>query len=634
MSDALSDFQYSAFISYSHADEKVAEWLQRALETYRTPKHLVGQQGRHGAIAARPGKVFRDRDELPSSASLSEEIETALAQSASLIVICSPASARSRWVNEEILAFKRLGRERRILSLIVAGEPWADEHGRPAEEECFPLALRYALDDDGQLGDERSEVIAADLRPGKDGRRAALLKLLAGMLGVGFDDLRQREAQRRQRRMLAITAAAVAGMLVTSTLAVMALVARDEAESQRQLAQQNFDLARSSVDQYLTRVSDSPELRAAGLEDLRRQLLQTAREFYQEFAAEQPTDALNEELGNAHHRLASISRIVGDADVARDELEIAIDTFERLVEASPDNDAYRSALAAAHSELGLVLMDVGDEEAEAHYQQALDLYRQLDARDSGDDYLRSALADVNDNYGQWLERQGRLDDAEPVLQEGLALREALAEANPEDADRQSRAGYSAVNLTSFFARQGKLERAREYGRIAAAYAEPPVAAHPRRADYRVGLAAAYENLGGIEMLLENYGASQAAYERSLAAKEALVMDHPSVVDYRMKLAGTLTNLGELNTRTAEYDQALPWYQRSIETLDWVLERTPESARARLFKSYTCNWQAQTLGHLGRHADAVDAWECAIAFDDRGDPQLEPALQAARAAAAG
>ena len=34
-----------------------------------------------------------------------------------------------------------------------------------------------------------------------DGRNDAKLKLLAGMLGVGFDALKQREAQRRIRRL-------------------------------------------------------------------------------------------------------------------------------------------------------------------------------------------------------------------------------------------------------------------------------------------------------------------------------------------------------------------------------------------------------------------------------------------------
>ena len=80
--------------------------------------------------------------------------------------------------------------------------------------------------------------IAADLRDSGDGRQAGLLKIVAGMLGVGLDDLVQREVLRRQRRMTLITAASVAGMLVASGLAYTAIQARDEAraEADREVA--------------------------------------------------------------------------------------------------------------------------------------------------------------------------------------------------------------------------------------------------------------------------------------------------------------------------------------------------------------------------------------------------------------
>jgi len=120
--------KYKAFISYSHKDEKWAARLHKALETYSIPKHLVGQQADHGEIPRRLGPIFRDRDELPSATDLGQKVDAALEQSSALIVICSPEAARSRWVNEEILAFKRLGRSNRIFSLIVGGEPHASDH--------------------------------------------------------------------------------------------------------------------------------------------------------------------------------------------------------------------------------------------------------------------------------------------------------------------------------------------------------------------------------------------------------------------------------------------------------------------------------------------------------------------------
>jgi hypothetical protein len=193
-------FRYRAFISYSHSDESWAKWLHRSLETYRVPKHLVGTETAFGRVPERFTPVFRDRDELATATNLGETLIRALEQSACQIVICSPAAAKSRWVNEEILTFKRLGREHRIFCLIVAGEPGASAVPGSAEPECFPSALIHKLGDDGQLTAERSEPIAADARPHKDRKQDVLLKLLAGMLGIGLDELKRRETRRRQRQ--------------------------------------------------------------------------------------------------------------------------------------------------------------------------------------------------------------------------------------------------------------------------------------------------------------------------------------------------------------------------------------------------------------------------------------------------
>ena len=94
----IKQHKYRAFISYSHADEKWANRLHKTLESYRVPKHLVGQTTSRGPIPKRLAPVFRDRDELPSATDLGDVIRAALANSACLIVICSPDAARSRWV--------------------------------------------------------------------------------------------------------------------------------------------------------------------------------------------------------------------------------------------------------------------------------------------------------------------------------------------------------------------------------------------------------------------------------------------------------------------------------------------------------------------------------------------------------
>jgi TIR domain len=211
------DFHYWAFISYSQRDVKWALWLHKALETYRIPRAFVGQPVGCSKMPPRLLPVFRDRAELPSAGDLRGKIRESLEESHALIVICSPYAAASPWVNEEVRAFKALGRAERIFPLIVDGEPFASDHPELGLPECFPPALRFAVAADGTVTDQRSDPLAADAREGKDGRDDACLKLIAGILGLGFDDLRRREqARQRQRRLIGIAASFAAGVFLAA----------------------------------------------------------------------------------------------------------------------------------------------------------------------------------------------------------------------------------------------------------------------------------------------------------------------------------------------------------------------------------------------------------------------------------
>lgn len=216
--------KYSAFISYNHRDKREAICLHRSLERYVVPKRLRGRDSPLGPLAKRLPPFFRDRDELASSSNLAAAVREGLEQSAFLIVICSPHSAASRWVNEEIRTFVAMGRRDRIRLIVVDGEPLSPDPAR----NCIPPAI---------LEGAEGEPLAADARPGQDGRDGAQLKVLAALLGVPYDELRQREAQRRHRRLAIVATASTAGFALTTGLAIAAVIARQQAEEARRIAE-------------------------------------------------------------------------------------------------------------------------------------------------------------------------------------------------------------------------------------------------------------------------------------------------------------------------------------------------------------------------------------------------------------
>ena len=194
--------RYRAFLSYRTTNEALASWLHRALERYRVPRALVGHPGTNGPVPRRVGRIFRDRDETRTADDIETVIAGELKRSEQLIVLCTPDVVDpGSWVPREIALFATLRPGAKIHAVIGRGEP----------PGIFPDQLLRP-----RSGGGVSEPLAADLRPrragGRDGRRRAVVKLVAGMLGVEFDQLWQRDVARRRR----IQAAMALGVLVAA----------------------------------------------------------------------------------------------------------------------------------------------------------------------------------------------------------------------------------------------------------------------------------------------------------------------------------------------------------------------------------------------------------------------------------
>lgn len=184
-------------------------------------------------MPARLIPVFRDRDELPTSSELGDNLQKSLQQSRYLIVICSPAAAKSRWVEEEVRAFKSWNGRDRVIALIAGGIPNASDQANP-DAECFPYSMRFDIDSANRP--IRVEPIAADLSSEGDGRQRAFLKVVAGLLGVGFDELYQREKRRANRRKLLVGAAAMIVLLaIAGICASIARLGQSQKEMRREL---------------------------------------------------------------------------------------------------------------------------------------------------------------------------------------------------------------------------------------------------------------------------------------------------------------------------------------------------------------------------------------------------------------
>ena len=573
----MQQARYRAFISYSHRDTQWATWLHRSLETYRPPKRLIGQTTPRGPVPPRLSPIFRDREELPSATDLGTHLSEALQQSACQIVICSPASARSKWVNEEILAFKRLGREDRIFCLIIGGEPNATDLPGRESEECFPPALRYKLGPDGALSSQRSEPIAADARSDKDGKANAKLKLIAGLLGVGFDALRQRELARRNKRLALIAAASVTGMVIATGLAVSAVLAREEAVAQRKRAETEAETARQTsnfmVD--LFRVSDPSE--ALGNTITAREILDKGATRIEQDLSGQPKiqATLMETIGTVYTSLglydpaASLLKSAldkrrstygsDDPEVAR-SLDRLAEVLKLKAEYADSEKMFRSAVAIERArgqtdsesartlyELADLLVRMGEfKQAEPLFREALDLRRKLLGDNSAE------VAESIEGLALDLHAQGNSTDSVELMREAVALRRKLHSGPyPDLAEAVNNLGYV-------------LQDRGEYREAEALYREALEMKRFLLGDTHPEIATGMNNIAFVLHDQGQYDEAEKMYRGALAMQRKLLGEnHPEVAGTLNNLAFLLYDKGDLEGALAMSRESLEMYRRTV-----------------------------------------------------------------------
>ena len=433
------DHRYYAFLSYSHKDQATADWLHHEIERFKVPRSLAGRLTATGVVPSRLTPIFRDRHELAAADDLGAEIRSALAASQFLIVLCSPAAATSRWTNAEIDAFKRTRPDGCVLAAIIDGEPFAsDIRGREAEE-CFPPALRHRYDRRGRATSKRAEPIAADFRESGDGRRMGFLKLVAGMLGVGLDELVQRETTRRQRRLAYVAAASLAGMAVTSTLAVTAYQARDEAREQRREAEGLVGFMLGDLKEKLEPIGRLDALDAVGSRALAY--------FEKQDKSELSDDALAQRA-RALTLIGEIANTRGDLEGALKRYQEAFASTAEAVRRYPDDPQRLFDHAQNVFYVGQISYQRGAVgQAEAAWREYKRLADQMVALAPGRKEYRVEQVYASNSLGSVLMDQRRYREAAGTFQASLRVAETLAAAEPRNADYAKR----VVNVLGWLA---------------------------------------------------------------------------------------------------------------------------------------------------------------------------------------
>lgn len=507
----MSEHKYKAFISYSHKDAKISKWLHKSLESYRIPKHLIGINARNGMVPAKLFPIFRDRDDLAATTHMTDAILDAVRESEFMIVVCSPASARSKLVNREIQEFKRLNGHDNILCLIADGVPFADD----PDQECFSDVLQKHISPEGVPEGYSPEGLAADIRPGSDGKQAAVSKLVAGIIGVELNVLVRREMQQQKRKLVGALAGTLLILMAISGLLLRTVEAQRLAEKRTKdsahllayLQEVVFDAldadgnttAQKALVEAVFEYYDKLDLRNADVsflshwsggglrlgQNLERQgrneeaakLFKQMREFGIRFSADHPTQpAARFRQQNAEFFYGYLKSRTGQYDEAEQSFRTRLaaaehaETDERLgVDLDYIRNGWLPIIADAQALLGALLAGPQDQLQEAEgllkssLQNRLQGIREfnpgIDRWQNSVKPLKISLASVYLYLGDFYRRLGQIGEARSFYKRRIDLLNRLLEEDPGDLNLIRRKSVAELKYAQTLLDAGNSEAA-------------------------------------------------------------------------------------------------------------------------------------------------------------------------------
>jgi serine/threonine-protein kinase len=413
-----------------------------------------------------------------------------------------------------------------------------------------------------------------------------------------------------------MTAAAAAVLVATMSLAISTVLltaankregqAKEQAFLRQEEAIKNFELARQAVDQYCTKLSENPRMREHDLEDLRKELLQTAVNFYEEFVQQKVEDPrIKNELGLAYFRLGQITGEIGTKLAAINFHQQGLAIFEELVGDYSSVLEYQYNLAKSQTALAfLYLADGQSQEAETAYARALESFQSLVHKTPSNPDYQFGLALLHIGLAHMYEGSGQTEQAEASYRDALAIEKKLVEQTAPSNKYSKEQPVFLITQAQFYSDTGRPKLAEANFQEALRIQEKLAREQPSTANDQYGIALTHNYLGLLYQETDRANQAEAAFRKTDEILGLLTQKHPLVTSYQSLLAGNLEKLGGLYRRIGQSNKAEEAYKKALDICDKLSRDHPNDFDCQ--SSLAVNQSA--LGDLYRQSGRTDRAE--------------------------
>ena len=312
------------------------------------------------------------------------------------------------------------------------------------------------------------------------------------------------------------------------------------------VSEQNYQRARGTVDWFFTRVSEESLLDQPGLQPLRRELLEQALKYYEQFVKERADDpTARDELAANAYRLGRISEQLGSIDDAENWYRRAIAIQEELLAERPGDPSLTAALGDTLNAMGEIFLtrrDLG--QARTFYERAVRVRKQLALTVPEDSERERKLANSLMNLGVVARESQLEEEARSRFLEAQNHRYEILKRDPENVRTRRDLAMGCYNLANLYTSQEPMDTSEALQNLEEAFRlfEQLLAAQPNdlTCNYRTAVTARL--YGDLLCHLGRVSDARPSYQRALDLMRHLAYLNPDVPDYRQQLAGVEMNL--------------------------------------------------------------------------------------------
>jgi serine/threonine protein kinase len=464
------------------------------------------------------------------------------------------------------------------------------------------------------------------------------------------------------------------GLVHANAQRILAQENQKVAEKNQKIAEENYQLARGAVDRYLTQVGDNRLLNEPHMDGLRRELLESAKEFYSTLAESRQNDAASlVDLAAAHRILGEISWKMGEHDQAIKEIQASMgaateanaselsaaeylrgamrlssyylqtgrfeESLEVLNKTLSQTDRRREAnpkdVELSHLESNLLELrgkvhrrKNNSPEAIADFQRSQEILVPLTEQFPSVHVYARDLTNVYTNLAQLAFEQHRDNEAELLHRKALVIRRSIAGLEPNSVEAQAGLAVCLSNLGGTLRRLNRLDEGTELLKECVAVSSQLVAEHPEIPSYQKELAAGLANLSVVYKVAEKQELAIETNDKAIQVLSRLSKQFPSVVEYTLTLGITEGNEGNSRLSMRQFENAIDWYDRSNTTLQNAREKSDDPRVTDVLRNN--HWgRADAFVALKKFPEAILAFDKAIDFSVE---RFKPELRLARAAA--